>query len=570
MHNDNTGRGLRDRGAEQGAAMTDQLELLGRLETYVGAAFVAFYGYERFRKPPSEPGARQAAYPSRATTTAASYYSAVFLYCGIGVLLYGTLLFSPSVLEKIWALVPQLGAEVPSALQHSPSVVVALLLTVLLSKVPALAALDDFVRTRLQHMAAIPHEVRRLAVELKRAPYRAASEDEYAEIAPALLAQGFDEADLRFAGGDTLLGRWLRLATLMRRIEVWEAEGGLSEYFIECPGELDGLRERYKEIGAKVRRAYALARGPVAAAAGFAAAPSVAEALGAPDARTLEMMAAYREDVTAGLDALVRDLHDAISRAVLLSEITEHRRARRLGELGFEVEMQPVGHISLNSLMLLFTAGSVLFMFGFTVLPSRRPDESPVDLVLRSVMIAAIYCVSLWCALGPKTHWAGARRGAGATRPWCAYLLSALAAALGGAAVSLGTKVLYHASFAEAWARFGQGLPWTFMTFAVAYAVAALADDDPADPDAAGLGGRPLWLVEGVVMVAVMVPVALLVYRLLLDTTPLDRMPSLSQMVLTVGIVSFAIGALVPSWYRHAPSAKAASRLAAAAATAGI
>jgi hypothetical protein len=33
--------------------MTEQLELLARLETYVGAAFVAFYGFERFRKPPS-------------------------------------------------------------------------------------------------------------------------------------------------------------------------------------------------------------------------------------------------------------------------------------------------------------------------------------------------------------------------------------------------------------------------------------------------------------------------------------------------------------------------------------
>ena len=550
--------------------MTDQLELLTRLETYVGAAFVAFYGFERFRKPPSEPGARQAAYPSRATTTAASYYSAVFLYCGIGVLLYGTLLFSPSVLEKIWALVPQLGDEVPSALQQSPSVVVALLLTVLLSKVPALAALDNFVRTRLQHMAAIPHEVRRMAVELKRAAFRPASDAEYAEIAPALLAQGFAEADVRNATGDTLMARWLRLATLMRRMEAWEAEGGLNEYFIDCPGDLDGLRERYREIGAKVRRAYGFAHAPAAEAAGFAAAPSVAEALGAPDGRALEMMAAYREDVAAALDALVRDLHDAISRAVLLSEFTEYRRARRLGGLGFELEVQPVGHISLNSLMMLFTAGSVLFMFGFTVLPSRRPDESPVDLVLRSVMIAAIYCVSLWCALGPKTYWASARRAAGSARPWCAYLLSALAAAVGGAAVSLGTKVLYHASFTEAWARFGQGLPWIFLTFAVAYAVAALADDEPADLVAVGLGGRPLWLVEGAVMVAVMVPVSLLVYRLLLDTTPLDRMPALTQMVVTVGIVSFAIGALVPRWYRHAPSDKAASRLVAAAATAGI
>lgn len=527
--------------------MTEQLELLAKLETYVGAAFVAFYGYERFRKPPAEPGARQTSHPSRATTTAASYYTAVVLYCGIGVLVYGTLLFSPSVLEKIRALVPQLG-EMPDVLKHSPSVLVALLLTVLLPKVPALANLDDFVRTRLQHMAAIPHEVRRLAAELRRATFRPASEDEYAEIAPALLAQGFDEVDLRLASGDTLLARWLRLATLMRRLEGWEAEGGLREYFIECPGELDALRERYEEVGAKVRRAYGLAHD---------------SGSGALDARTAATLAAYRDDVSTALDALVRDLHDAISRAVLLGEYTEHRRARRLTTLGFPVQVQQVGRISLNSLMLLFTLGSVLFLFVFNVVPNPRRNETPVDMLLRSVMIAAIYCVSVWCAIGPKTHWAAARRAPGSGRPCCAYLVSALVAAVAGALVSLTVKVVLHASLTEAWPRFVQSLPWTLLTFAMAYAVAALADDVPADLDAIGLGHRPLWLVEAVAMVAIMVPVSMLVYRLLLDTTPVRFVPAFGQVLTIVVIVSFAIGALVPSWYRHAPATAATPRLAA-------
>ena len=525
--------------------MTEQLELLAKLETYVGAFFVAFYGYERFRKLPTEPGARQTGHPSRATTTAASYYTAVVLYCGIGVFVYGTLLFSPSVLEKIGALVPQLDAGVPDALRHSPSVVVALLLTVLLSKVPALAVLDDFVRTRLQHMAAIPYEVRRLAVELKRASFRPASEDEYSEIAPALLVQGFGEADLRFAGADTLIGRWSRLVTLMRRLEAWEAEGGLREYFIECPGELEALRERYEEMGAKVRRAYGLIQGE------------------APDERAAAMLAAYRDDVTAALDTLVRDLHDAISRAVLCCEYTEHRRARRLTALGFPVQVQQVGRISLNSLMLLFTLGSVLFLFVFSVVPNPRRNETPVDMLLRSVMIAAIYCVSVWCAIGPKTHWATARRAPGAARPCCAYLVSALVAAVAGAGVSLTVKVVLHASLTEAWPRFVQSLPWTLMTFAMAYAVATLADDVPGDLDALGLGHRPLWLVEAVAMVATMVPVSMLVYRLLLDTTPVEFLPAFGQVLAIVVIVSFAIGALVPSWYRHAPTTAATPRLAA-------
>ena len=102
------------------------------------------------------------------------------------------------------------------------------------------------------------------------------------------------------------------------------------------------------------------------------------------------------------------------------------------------------------------------------------------------------------------------------------------------------------------------------MTFAVAYVVAMMADDDPADLAAIGLGHRPLWVVECVAMIVVMLPVSMLVYRLLQDTTPPARMLPLSQVLTTVTIVSFAIGALVPRWYRTAPSTQAAPRLAAA------
>ena len=411
--------------------MTDQLELLGKLETYVGAAFVAFYGYERFRKPPSEPGARQAAYPSRATTTAASYYSAVFLYCGIGVLLYGTLLFSPSVLEKIWALVPQLGDEVPSTLQHSPSVVVALLLTVLLSKVPALAALDNFVRTRLQHMAAIPHEVRRMAVELKRAAFRSASDAEYAEIAPALLAQGFDEADVRIAGGDTLLGRWLRLdhadaadrgvgggrrpERILHRMSrrSWTACASATRRSApRCAGPMvsrtraggrgGGLRggaERRRGAG-RSRRAGAGDDGGLSRGCGGGAGragprsprrdqPRSAPQRdhGAPPGAPARR-AGLRAGDAAGGAHLAQQPHDAV-----------HRRQRAL-------------HVRVH--------GAAQPATGRVAGGPRAPLGDDRGHLLRS---------TLWCALGPKTYWAGARRAAGSTRPWCAYLLSALAAA---------------------------------------------------------------------------------------------------------------------------------------------
>ena len=99
-------------------------------------------------------------------------------------------------------------------------------------------------------------------------------------------------------------------------------------------------------------------------------------------------------------------------------------------------------------------------------------------------------------------------------------------AAVAGVAVSFLTKLLSFGSLVTAWERTREGAPWAIMTFAVAYAVAALADDEPDEFAALGLAGRRLGLIEGLAMVATLT---------------------------TTVVVAFAIGALVPSWYRNSP-----------------
>ena len=54
-------------------------------------------------------------------------------------------------------------------------------------------------------------------------------------------------------------------------------------------------------------------------------------------------------------------------------------------------------------------------------------------------------------------------------------------------------------------------------------------------------------------MVATMVPVALFVHYLLHHTMPPDRIRPLWLVLTTTVVVAFAIGALVPSWYRNSP-----------------
>jgi hypothetical protein len=115
------------------------------------------------------------------------------------------------------------------------------------------------------------------------------------------------------------------------------------------------------------------------------------------------------------------------------------------------------------------------------------------------------------------------------------------------------TKLLCLGSLVTAWERTREGMPWAIMTFAVTYAVAVLADNEPDEFAALGLAGRWLALVEALVMVVTVVPVALFVHYLLHYTMPHDRIRPLWLVLTTTVVVAFAIGALVPSWYRNSP-----------------
>jgi membrane-bound metal-dependent hydrolase YbcI (DUF457 family) len=59
--------------------------------------------------------------------------------------------------------------------------------------------------------------------------------------------------------------------------------------------------------------------------------------------------------------------------------------------------------------------------------------------------------------------------------------------------------------------------------------------------------------VEALAMVVTMVPVALFVHYLLNYTMSHDRIRPLWLVLTTTVVVAFAIGALVPSWYRNSP-----------------
>jgi hypothetical protein len=501
------------------------------VEITLCAIGIVVYAVDRFARLPSDSALEAASYhSSRSTTTAASYYTAVSLYCAIALGIYAFLLLFPRLIDHVVAMSPDLADSVPAWAKQSPSLLVALLLTVLLPKIPVLSSADDWFRRKLQRMAAIPNEVRRLGAELRRARFHV-DEARRKDAVDALVGEGFDPGDALFDGGVTPHALWTKLSVLMRAMEAWDADPRFANYVLTYPTVYNDLKDRYEQLLPKARKCFGLLR--------ELAVTGDRERVGAA-------VSAYREDVVDQTERLLKDVYTCISQAVLLCELTHRARVHQLSGLGFEVEATPPRHLTLNQLMGLFTAVSVVFIFAFVAMRGGRIDVQ----VLRALMIATIYCVAVWCAIHPKSRWGFARRRPGGGRPWGSYLLSGALAAGVGALISLGVKLATVWDASAAWSLYRETSPWGIMTFATAYGVAFLADDEPDGRPGATLTADRLRWAEGAGLMLAMVPVVLLVHLALVETKVTQPLPPLGMAMALNAVLMFSIGSLVPSWYR--------------------
>src|SRR5262249_41935846 len=313
---------------------TTFLSVLSTLPKFICPIFVWVYAVERFSKLPavSDDGDHGSVYCSRATTTAAAYRISLSVYCGLILGLYFALVQS-HFLPVLAALYPDVNEMSKASPAVPPMELWAVLLTVLLPKVPLLSKVDEWLRTSLQRKAAIPREVRRLAEELGVVDYRFDGEAQSGKLLASLLDEGFERRDLQFDGGPTAEAMWTKLFVLMRRLDAWARDPDFTPFASTCPGDLASLRRRYDQLVPTARKCFALTgqvgedggQGPVA-----------------------DIIRAYREDLREQIETLLRSVYETISRATLVCESTQSQRARKLADLGFQIKAP--GRLSLNQL----------------------------------------------------------------------------------------------------------------------------------------------------------------------------------------------------------------------------
>ena len=488
----------------------------------LGMFCVLAYATERFNTPST----------NKSTTTKIRYYSACTAYCGIGLAAYTLLIYSPDLITK--------GAA-PDALPEwtqglAPPLVVALALTIFLPKLPLLSGCDEWIRKKLQVIAAIPLEARRLSTELNRAPF-AVTEDRKAQLRKDLESQGFAATDIIFDNNGSLQSKVTRIAALVAEIRDAQSEQRFNAFVATFGEEFRQLEFQYTTLLKQARRCFEFMR------------EDPGEGTRLLNKVTLDL----KEECSTLSDTLWDGLIHYVSRAILDGRFLRKSRVERARSFGFNLPAV-VSQLTFNELVLIFCTIllGLVITFCFFEVTAGRTD--PKEAITKSIMISIIYCLSVFFAIFPKKWWAFGecpRPARLRNRPWLFYLAVGVISAIAGLVVSaLFRLALTTGDWDLVLKNLAEKYPYALVSFTTAFLVSLCADNAPPPARA-----NKRWLrgFEGLLIGGAGVGVAFLAHRLLtLTISDAQAVPPVGALVGVFLVMGFFLGFCVPTWYREA------------------
>ncbi|HJV94435.1 MAG TPA: hypothetical protein VJ608_00300, partial [Albitalea sp.] len=366
------------------------------LEYVIGALFVTLYSVDRINTPKI----------NLATTTPGRYWSMVVAYAAASVLLYLALSLSLG-LAGIETL-KQFGFIPESVDTKSPPVLMAMLLTVLLSKIPGLSKLDEAVRLEFRQRASMSRIAGNLSHFLERSPLRLAPERQ-ATIVAYLKDRGIDEKDIIFVDNQTAQYIWTRTTVLLYALRLWESDPAYGDFVTAFREEWGSLVETAEKHETMALRCFRLAK--------------VAEA----DPALSSALKDCRQHYAEQLNTLLRQLSDFMGRGIASTcGNSSERRRLALAEIGLDVQSD-VGYTvhQIAFVIMVTLAGSILLP-----LVARLVNHHETVLDRYIFKVAAGYAIAALVALSWHSRYNGLLPSGG-QRPWERYLtVGALSVAL--------------------------------------------------------------------------------------------------------------------------------------------
>jgi hypothetical protein len=507
--------------------------MTGLAEWIIGGLLVLLYAHGRFHTPKTIVG----------STTLYRYYLAAVLYYAATLLLFGFLAVLVSSSPQILAAL-QVGGEgeaVSESLRGvSSPILAALLMTALLPNFPVLSRMDAWMLQLFQDLGNIPLEVRtwrdRLAGgELTIPP--AGMQALRKRLAEDPRFAALHERDLRLDPDESPQHQFARVAYLMTVLEDFSlARRKYPRVLEQFQDEYLSVRQRFEQTAVRAARYFNVVDTQDES---IAATPPV-----------IELKRSFREHC----ESVYRDMCQLLARGILMSEPTQRDRRKKLEVLGFHSFEESTTRLDINEVL---TVSSVVGLIVFAGIALIEGPGSSTRALFIATMVAVIYGAAVVCALAPKLAWRFADLEEREGRPVAAYLLSG---ALGvGCAVVVSVmfkSMMLDGGFLAALHDTRYSYPWYLLTFCVAVALAAFADN---------WGGRsthePRWgrYGEGLAL-AVLLAGVFLVARAMFGEIPgrdPARIPDI-RATPVMALIGFFLGVFVPHWYRRLRTARPA------------
>lgn len=497
----------------------------------LGALLIVIYATERFNTPRT----------NRASTTAAQYYSAAAIYLLIYLLTYFVFSKYPHLLKvliddaELQQRMQQLDAE------NTP-ILVAMILSLLVPKLPLVRELDLRLRVFLHRLASIPFEAIRMSKEVQGMRY---------EIPPSLLPELRQEMEDRNfpvaldapESTDPIVRNWMNIAALMLQLRHWEKTHPYAAFMQERAGQLQRIHERYHRLCASAISAYDLAR----QAHSQSGIPALQDAV-----------TRFHRNFRADEKTLYAEICDFISQAILIHCFRGHTRRSALQKLGFKPTMTetPQG-ISVHQGVML--AGMLLMLLLTSFILFSQNVANIQQVLVRAAMIVSIYSAAVFFVVYPKEKWRFFQYDGGRFYPVAGYLVSGLMAMPVCMAINLIFRTLISVSaegdtdithaFSAAVSRYVDfSYPWMTLSFVAAICLAFLIDwKIPIR-----LGQRMQKVCKAGVMIIVLMSCTWLVHAWLVQIYLAKGMIfplPLASALRNAALIGYVLGYFVPAWF---------------------